>query len=652
MPFPAGDASRRHAWARVLDSLTAASVVGVVLLSHGGGFSWEIAGVEISAHDPTRLAIAGAVLVLCRLVLLRDVPVLGLPRAWWSSLKDRLFVADQVNAPLESPVRPIHVLWATLGLCAFGAVLLYPQLDNMHAVPDLGDPLFSIWRSGWVFHWLHGDPRPLFSPNIFYPSPLTLTYSDSMLVPSLMVSPLLAAGMHPVVAYNILLLSGFLLSGVTMFLLAAHVTRSPASAFVSALLFTFYPYRFEHYSHLELQMTQWMPLALLALHRFIETARTRFALGAVAAAVAQLYSSMYYGVFFALYVLPISAILLIARRRNIAALWRGTVIAGVIGIVGALPLARPYLAAQAAKGERDIPAVTFYSALPSDYFEAHDRSVMYGRRIRSEHPERALFPGVMALSLAATALVPPYGAAQVAYIGALAFGWELSLGFHGAVYPYLYEWLSPIRGLRVAARYSILVGMTLALLAAFSTRRLLARLRTPQQRAVALGVLAVLIAVDLRPKLELQQVWRAPPSIYGSLPPGQPVVLAEFPLRAHIGNFTENLPFMYFSLWHWKNMINGYSGFTPRDYPGLVDRVEDIPTPEAVDALQAAGVTHVTMNCALYASREGCMELMDVVDRSPRFKRIERTLWHAAPVTLYELQPTAGAGHSPLGSSR
>ena len=463
MSFRPGDRASDSTKGALLDGLITVTLAAALVLSGGHGFSVEIGGREISAHSPVRLLAAAALLIICRWFFFRRAPVFGVRAARWSALRSTLLVADDASAA-PSPIRLAHVLWATLGLCAVGAVLLFPQLDNMRAVPDLGDPLFSMWRSGWVFHWLHGDPRPLFSPNIFYPSPLTLTYSDSMLLPTLMVSPLLAAGMHPVIAYNVLFLSGFLLSGLTMFLLAAHVTRSPGAAFIAALLFAFYPYRFEHYSHLELQMTEWMPLGLLALHRFVETARTRFAVGVVAAAVAQLYSSMYYGVFFALYVLPVSAILLVARRQNPMKLWRGAVAAGVIGAACAVPLAKPYFAAQAAKGERDIPAVTFYSAQPSDYFEAHDRSALYGRRLPSDHPERALFPGVMALSLAATALVPPYGTAQLVYGGALAFGWDLSLGFHGRLYPVLYDWLSPIRGLRVAARYSILVGMTLALL--------------------------------------------------------------------------------------------------------------------------------------------------------------------------------------------
>jgi hypothetical protein len=62
----------------------------------------------------------------------------------------------------------------------------------------LGDPLFSIWRIGWVYRQLLGDPRALFDANIFYPAPLTFAYSDAMLLPAPAAAPLLAAGVHPV----------------------------------------------------------------------------------------------------------------------------------------------------------------------------------------------------------------------------------------------------------------------------------------------------------------------------------------------------------------------------------------------------------------------------------------------------------------------
>ena len=144
---------------------------------------------------------------------------------------------------------------AALGACAFGAVLLNAQLRHMDSVPDLGDPLFSMWRLGWVYHQLSGDPRSLFDANIFHPERLTLTYSDAMLWPALTAAPLLGAGLHPVITYNVLFLASFVLSAIGAYLLVDRLTGSPPAAFVAALLFGFHPYRFEHYSHLELQMT-------------------------------------------------------------------------------------------------------------------------------------------------------------------------------------------------------------------------------------------------------------------------------------------------------------------------------------------------------------------------------------------------------------
>ena len=35
-------------------------------------------------------------------------------------------------------------------------------------------------------------------------------------------------------------------------------------------------------------------------------------------------------------------------------------------------------------------------------------------------------------------------------------------------------------------------------------------------------------------------------------------VIAELPT---LDGETSNLPYMYFSLWHWARMVNGYSGF-------------------------------------------------------------------------------------------
>ena len=79
---------------------------------------------------------------------------------------------------------------------------------------------------GWIYRQVLGDPRPLFDANIFHPEPLTLAYSDAMLLPSLTAAPLLAANLHPVLVYNLMLLSGFLFSGLVTYLLVQRLTGS------------------------------------------------------------------------------------------------------------------------------------------------------------------------------------------------------------------------------------------------------------------------------------------------------------------------------------------------------------------------------------------------------------------------------------------
>ena len=61
-------------------------------------------------------------------------------------------------------------------------------------------------------------------------------------------------------------------------------------------------------------MTMWMPLGLLALLRFCDTLRLRDALLAALCMAAQLYSSMYYGIFFPLFATAVVGTLLVFMR--------------------------------------------------------------------------------------------------------------------------------------------------------------------------------------------------------------------------------------------------------------------------------------------------------------------------------------------------
>jgi hypothetical protein len=137
-------------------------------------------------------------------------------------------------------------------------------------------------------------------------------------------------------------------------------------------------------------------------------------------------------------------------------------------------------------------------------------------------------------------------------------------------------------------------------LASFGVRRLLARCRTPTTRALALAGMTALVLIDLRPNLELIPVWREPPPIYDVLKgQSEPVVLAEFPFEQSLPLVTNEIPFMYFSMWHWLPTVNGYSGFSPSGREALPEIVRGFPDGASIAALRMHGATHVTINCAL-----------------------------------------------------
>jgi hypothetical protein len=606
-----------------LDTLAIGLAILSAVILRAGGIVIQAGWIHISLRTPVRTILWLGAVFVARLAIDRRTGPFGLS-------------ATQRDDDPLFPAAPAG-LWRRTAIAAIGiglalALLMHDQVGHLYSVPDLGDPVFSVWRIGWVTHQIAANPMHLFDANIFYPEPLTLTYSDPIILPAITVAPLLAIGVHPLVAYNLLLLSGFWFSGIAVYLLVERLAGSPRAAFIAGLTYACYGYRFEHYSHLELQMTQWMPLALLALHLFVSTGRPRYAVALALTGAAQLYSSMYYAVFFLVYAAVIAAVLLTFCRRPIRRLLGPMAIAVAIAAVVTVPLARAFIAAQPTKGERPIEEIKYYSAEPSDYLRANKYSWLWRNRLSPSLPERTLFPGAAPLALAAIGVVPPLGVFPLAYTAGLIVSFDGSLGFNGALYPYLHRWLIPFRGIRAPARFAAIVGLTLSILAGFGARRILARCGSRTRENVVFAALIAFVMIDAWPLLTLRAAWKEPPDIYAALQYTPGTVLAEFPMR---DNEVDNIPFMYFSLWHWSRMVNGYSGFIPASYLELHKETLNFPDAHAVDVLQKKGVTHVTVNCGL--NFEGCTELVDAMRHTPRLRLMANSRWMDRPVQLYEV---------------
>jgi hypothetical protein len=252
------------------------------------------------------------------------------------------------------------------------------------------------------------------------------------------------------------------------------------------------------------------------------------------------------------------------------------------------------------------------------------------------------------LILSGAGLLPPIGTSRLAALAGLFVAFDGSLGFNGLLYPALYEWFPPIRGLRVPARFSILVGLSLAILSGFGARRILRR--HPGTRGhIVFGLLVVAVMVDFQPILRLRPVWHSPPPVYASLGGRTDVVLAEFPFPRQLADLDDNLIYMYFSVWHGAAMVNGYSGFFPPDYTDVARGLAGFPDADAFRLLRQRGVTHVTVNCAFYGNR--CDTILNVLDAMPDIRPLVQAKWEGRPVHVYELH-SSSAPSSGTGSSR
>ena len=620
-------------WALVADAVATALFVLALTVAITGGFViWFTEEVRLSVRFAGRPFLLGCIIAAIRFYSVRQP----------SPLLTRLF-RPRPPLPLDEHrlFGPAPVPWwkligefllVTAGCCGFVALATWPQVAQPYSVSDPGDPVFSVWRLMWLTREFVRNPLNIFNGNQFYPEPRTLTFSDPVLTPALLFAPLHAIGLHRVVAYNIVFLSGGVFSGVSMYYLARALTGRTDAAWIAAAIFAMHPYRVEHFAHLELQMTMWMPVVLWGLHRTLASGRMRDGLATGAAFGAQWLSALYYGTFLLPFTFVVGGCLWLARGRPwqpLRALAAGAVVAAVMFA----PVFAVFLQTRPHMGDRPVAVVGFYSAEGPDYLKAHYRSRTYGWLSEDAKPERSLFPRIAPVVLTGVALWPPLSVTRIAYALALAFSIEVSFGFNRSLFPLLYENVPPFGNIRAPARYSVLAGMSLAVLAAFGAARLFNR--WPMLRSVLFAAMLAVISYEALPTIELVRPWLEPPPIYGSFADQSPSVLAEFPMVEHSKDPFTEFTYLYFSTFHWQKLVNGQSGWLPPSYLDLLEEEKDFPSEKAIAYLRQRGVEYIGVHGAFYDPKKFA-EVIEALDNRRDVELVTKAPWEGSESRLYK----------------
>jgi hypothetical protein len=617
-------------------------------------------------------------------------------------------------------MKRLDAAFATAAYAVIAVVMTWPVAAGItrDVAWDLGDSVLNMWILAWdceqlrgIFQGHYSHLTHFFDANIFHPAPLTLAYSEHLVPQAIEVFPIYALTRNPILCYNLLFLSTFVLSGLGMFLFAREVTGSTAAAFVGGLLFAFAPYRIPQSSHLQVLSSQWMPFAMYGFRRYFESGRTRALIGATVAVVVQGLSSGYYLLFFT----PFAVAYVVWEmwrkgRLTDRRAWFALVVAGAAAAVVIAPFVVPYVrVSRELQLSRSLSETSRLSADVYSYATASTAQRFWGERLAAVFPKREgeLFPGAIPLLLGfvgivAAARTPSIKDARttrtiiarllwaVAVLHALAAmattlfrrltldlwlfdvrlgnvtqlllrsavasgialylspsmrvrasafmrsggffvialvaaAW-LSLGPSPQVlgrpldlaspYRLLWTYVPGLEGLRVPARFAMIVALMLAVLGALGAA-VVAHLR---HGVILLAVLAAVFLYEAgaapfvvngmspvqgltTPPARLELPRRAP-LVYravGQLPAD--AVIADLPL----GEADYDVRAMYYSIERWRRIVNGYSGFFPQHYGRVKVGLSELQRhPEtSMETFRALGVTHVIVHEGAYLDAEG-----------------------------------------------
>ncbi len=508
--------------------------------------------------------------------------------------------------PTESPAPA----WRRYpAVCVLG---LFVLLAVVHTWPLASDPaglsrnensdtVLNEWAIAWVAHQTFAHPLQLFEANIFYPSHLTLAFSEHMFPVAMMGAPLFWLGASPVLVYNLLLLAGFALSGWSLAIVMHRWTSDWLAGILAGSIFAFNTHTLTRLPHLQALHLEFFPPALLALDTLLRDPRVRHGLMLALWFVLAALTSNYLLVFTltalgaALVVRPDAWRL---QRLPQLRLLQALAITAIVSAVVLFPFLWPYYQVQRLYGlVRSLQDVTMYSVSWNDYLATAGR-LHYA--LWSEpfyhRANVALFPGVVPLALAAAVIATGVALRDRRARMCLAIGVAgllLSFGTSLPGYALLYRIVPLLQGIRSVNRFGFLLIFAVAALAGFAV----ASLRTRTRLATTIAIVAiVLVNVEaFRAPMQYQRFDNIP-GIYTLLAHEPPTaIVAEFPFddphHAYEGAIS-----MLYSTRHWRPMLNGYSGFIPPSYRDFAEKLADFPSAHALDTLRAAGVTHVVVH--------------------------------------------------------
>jgi hypothetical protein len=382
-------------------------------------------------------------------------------------------------------------------------------------IPSEGqDHLVHLWTYWWLKKALLTGQNPFYTTLLYYPNGVSLTTHNIAWLNFAFWLPMQAL-IGDITAATVMYLVVFTLNGFAMYLLAYEWIRSTPAAFISGLIYGFWPYVVSPGGHVNMIVLFWLPLCLLFLKRTFDDKRPRdaalsgvfLAIGGITRWQLLILSSFIIG----LYIVYRLARDASCRTKKIAG---QLVIVALVAFIIMAPFAFPVVLDQISRTDTEAlllgdPAESQSNLLgyiiPSTALTFWGKLTNYLPENLQVQKNEMAFIGFTVMALATFGSLSNWRKARFWILAALlyfflALGSQLKIGnqiFPQVPMPYrLIEDIFLIQVIREVHRFNAVLGLPLAMLAGLGIAALLDRPGIARRAPFVVGLISVVILME------------------------------------------------------------------------------------------------------------------------------------------------------------
>jgi len=439
---------------------------------------------------------------------------------------------------------------------------LAPLLEHLtQSLPDTQDGLLIVWILNQTVAKIPFGIEKVFQTNIFYPYTNTLGFTNT-LIPSAIIGKFAEAFGYIAVA-NFATISAQFLTTLFSYLFIRDVTKSRFAASIATVAFTLSQIRFLYVQHLQLFVLQWFVLALWMIYRFFKVKKPKYLYFASLIAAIQMWEN----------ILPIYWLVVFATvfsLKNLALLRRNKkhiFFSALMLLVLSFPILYLYQNTHSVHHfARSIRDAAHFSLDIKQFFTVFFSFGLFVSTIYAVFISKVVNKKFIVILVTTFVLalgpVLKFNGETVKLIERLPIPLPYSL---------LYFAVPGFNAFRTTSRWLIPFSFTMSLILAQSLA-----LIVQEKKYVSTLLIIILIILGSTRLMHVEQVRQDVPEVYTWLSKQDIDTVLELPIYGlgEIGAIYETQR-MYYSLFHNKTLVNGYSGFLPEYQTSLIHNFED-----------------------------------------------------------------------------